>query len=684
MVVLFIGICTAFMCRIIYLQVTAPEIEAGSGLNVRTMNVKALRGEIYDRNGNKLVSNSYSYNVYLDAGNFPKTNKEINDTLISLLDILPETKETYLPLENDYPDFSYKTLDANSIEYKSFLKMLEKFSLANDIDAKEFSLFLLKRYGIIDKENKLTVEKKDIKRLLEKRYETERLEFSVLNPFTISENISQNTLTAVKEANLPGVEIEKCASRVYVYPGYASHILGRTGKIPASDLESYTKKGYAMDSVVGVDGAEKAFEEYLRGIDGTLVVVEDKDGNIVDEYYKTEPVPGKDVYLTIDIDLQITTEDALAYNVAYIKEKADSEILKATEKYTNANQELMPNAKIPQYIGEDVSSGAATLVNPNSGEIYALASYPTFDLSTYLDNYSDLLNAPDNPLYNRATMGTYEPGSTFKIGVAAAALEYGVINKNTTIYDSGIYKYYKDFQPMCWIYKSYKYGHGNMNVVSAIQNSCNYFFYETGRLLTIDRMNAYTKLLGLGEYTGIEIPESRGILAGPEYSSSINKNWVPGDTIQAAIGQSDNTFTPLQIAMYLSTIVNGGTRYKAHLLHSVRSYENNEIIYKQEPYELNKVQLSADNLNTLKTGMKNVMENGTAAPVFSKYPIDIGGKTGTAQVGKTKSNNGIFMAFAPYDTPEVIASCVIEQAGGSNDVGITIKRVFNKYFNVNG
>lgn len=681
---LFVAICLVFVGRIIYLKVNAPEIEVDSGLSTRTLTVKAMRGEIYDRNGNKLVSNSYSYNVYLDAGNYPKTNKEINTMLISLLDILPETKETVFPLENDYPSFTYKKYDKSSSEYKSFDSMLEYFSLENDIEAKDFSDFLLERYGLINKNGKLTVKKENIKRLLEIRYEIERLEFSTLNPFTISENVSQKTITLIKEANLAGVEIEKIPTRIYNYPGHASHILGRTGKIPSDELEAYIEKGYAMDSIVGIEGAEKAFEDYLHGVDGVLVIVEDKEGNIVDEYYKTEPISGKDVYLTIDIKLQIASEKALEENIAYIKEKAEKEIEEEKLKYTDQNGNLLPNADIPQYIGEDVSAGAATLVNPNNGEVFALASYPTFDLTTYLKEYNNLLNAPNKPLYNRALNGVYEPGSTFKVGVAAAALEYGVINTNTTIYDTGVYKYFNDFQPTCWVYSSYNYGHGNLNVVSAIQHSCNYFFYETGRLLTIEKMNEYTKQLGLGEYTGIELKESKGVLAGPEYSSSINKTWVPGDTIQAAIGQSDNTFTPLQISQYISTLINGGNRYKAHILHSVYEYGKGKAIHVEKPTVLNTVSVSDTTLKAIKTGMKNALRIGSAASVFSNYPIDIAGKTGTAQVGKNKSNNGLFVAFAPYDKPEIVATCIIEQAGKSNDVGVSIKRIFNTYFNVEG
>lgn len=680
--ILFIVVCLGFLARIIYLQINAPKTIDSSDLFTRAVTVKAMRGEIYDRNGKKLVSNNYTYNIRLNGNDFPRNNSKINETLLCVFDIADQNAETLFPISNVYSEPCYKDYNLDSTEYKSFMKMMDKFSLPRSTECTDLISFLEKRYGLTDEDNNLIYTEEEATKLMSVRYELERMNFSSLNPFTLYTNISTKVLTAIKESNLNGVEIEKTATRVYNYPGYASHILGRTGKIPANELEYYISKGYPMDAFVGIDGAEKAFEEYLKGTDGILVIVEDKNGNIVDEYYKKEPVSGKDVYLTIDIDLQKIAEDSLEYNISYIKETAENKIKEETLKHTNEQGELDKNADIPKYIGEDVSSGAATLVNPNNGEIYALASNPTFDLTTYVKEYNNLLNTPNNPLFNRALLGTYEPGSTFKISVAAAALENGIINRDTKIFDSGVYKYYKDFQPECWIYTSHGYGHGSLNVISAIQHSCNYFFYETGRLLTIEKMNAYCKSLGLGEYTGIELPESKGILAGPMYSSSVNKLWVPGDTVQAAIGQSDNMFSPLQISMYLSSIVNGGNRYQAHILHSVKEFGSNEIIYQSTSNVLNTVQLSRETLDTLKIGMKNVMENGTAAPVFADYPMEIGGKTGTAQVGKNKSNNGIFMAFAPYDKPEIVATCVIEQAGGSNEVGITLRRLFNGYFNI--
>ena len=444
--ILFIVVCLGFLARIIYLQINAPKAIDSSDLFTRTVTVKAMRGEIYDRNGKKLVSNNYTYNIRLNGNDFPRNNSKINETLLCVFDIADQNTETLFPISNVYSEPCYKDYNLDSTEYKSFMKMMDKFSLPRSTECTDLISFLEKRYGLTDEDNNLIYTEEEATKLMSVRYELERMNFSSLNPFTLYTNISTKVLTAIKESNLNGVEIEKTATRVYNYPGYASHILGRTGKIPANELEYYISKGYPMDAFVGIDGAEKAFEEYLKGTDGILVIVEDKNGNIVDEYYKKEPVSGKDVYLTIDIDLQKIAEDSLGYNISFIKETAENKIKEETLKHTNEQGELDKNADIPQYIGEDVSSGAATLVNPNNGEIYALASNPTFDLTTYVKEYNNLLNTPNNPLFNRALLGTYEPGSTFKISVAAAALENGIINRDTKIFDSGVYKYYKDFQ----------------------------------------------------------------------------------------------------------------------------------------------------------------------------------------------------------------------------------------------
>lgn len=684
---LFILVCLIYTARLVSLQLKKPEVtDASKGLSERTLTVQAIRGEIYDRNGKALVSNKYSYNVILEKGGFPKKNADINTLLIDIIKTLPERTEHMFPVEGTYPNYSYFGLeDTNSTVYKRFVAMLDRFELSRDINCHDFIDALLDRYGLLDKENKINVDETYLYDLLALRYDLERSDFSVLYPYTLSTDISNETLTRIKEKNFPGVEINKTAFRVYNYPGYASHILGRTGKIQADDADYYKELGYPVDAIVGIDGAEKAFESYLHGQDGILVIVEDKEGNTVEEYYKKEPVAGNDVYLTLDIDMQIRAEDSLKNNIELIKAKANEKIQQDILKYTGPDGNLYPWANISQHIGEDASAGAATAINPNTGEVYALASNPTFDLSLFNISYGELSADPARPLYNRALQGVYEPGSTFKVGVAATALQTGLITQNDMIYDSGVYTYYAPtYQPACWLYNMYRRGHGNMNVTRALQDSCNYFFYDVGRRLTIQTMNEYSKQFGLGENTGIELPESKGVLAGPAYSASRGKAWVPGDTLQAAIGQSDNTFSPLQLSVYLSTIINGGTRYKAHLLHSVRKYGTGEVLYSYEPEILNTVALSSENVNIIKNALRRVTENGSASSLFSRYPIEMGGKTGTAQVGTgtDKSNNGIFVAFAPYDNPEIVSSCIIEQGSSGTDAGYTVRDIFNYYFNI--
>jgi len=310
---LLIVVCTAFLGRIIVWQTTSPEAAAGNELNVRTLTVRAVRGEIYDRNGNKLVSNEYSYNIYIEKGGYPTENEKINSMLITLwsktqadaFSSLPVTVTENGGYELDLPK------NEGSHEHKSYKKMLTVIGLDESCDCNDFMAALQKRYGIFDKDGNALYTDGEMMAVMSARYALEAADFSIHNPFTLVEKAPDDMIISVKEANLDGVEIEKKATRVYNYPGYASHILGRTGKIQAADIEYYTEQGYPMDAIVGVDGAEKVFEEYLRGVDGTLVIVEDKDGNRVDEYFKKQPVAGKDVYLTIDIALQTVAEDAL-------------------------------------------------------------------------------------------------------------------------------------------------------------------------------------------------------------------------------------------------------------------------------------------------------------------------------------------------------------------------------------
>ncbi|MDD7774672.1 MAG: penicillin-binding transpeptidase domain-containing protein, partial [Eubacteriales bacterium] len=633
----------------------------------RTEPIQAFRGEIYDRNGTPLVTNQYTYNLQLDYGSFPKKEADKNALLCRAMAILsdheitpnaPGTTPFVISTGENSVSFRYDDAFFDTVKGRRYEKLIDGMNLddVQDVDACVHGL--MERYALIDEDGELLYTPEETAMLVTYRLDMELSNFSAVEPYTIAEDISLAAVSQAEEDLTRGILVTTVLTRHYEYPGYASHILGRIGKVPSGSEDYYLDRGYTLDDVVGLDGVEKAFEESLRGVDGERTITEDSYGNIIKTEVTREPLAGADVYMTIDIGMQIEAENALATTVQRIRDEAD------------------PSRPLT---GEDASAGAIVATDVSSGDILAIASYPTYSLATFSQDFATLNSDERQPMYNRALFGTYAPGSTFKVGVAIAALEEEIIEKDTIINAQGKYTYYSDYQPECWIY-AYGGVHGYINVTEAIQESCNYFFYEVGRLLTIEKMNAHMKNFGFGEATGIELPEKTGILAGPDYrnDNGLGK-WSPGDTLQAAIGQSDNVFTPLQINMYLTTVLNRGKRYSAHLLDRIMSYDGG-VLEESTPTVLSEETFSEEIFETVKEGMKNVMDNGSAARVFSGYPIPVGGKTGTAQIYKTKSDNAIMTAFAPYDAPKIAVTCVIEQGASGTNAGYAIKDIFDYYF----
>jgi len=677
------GIITViFIGRLIYLQVAGQDYYSMSSPSreySRTVAIQAQRGEIYDRNGVPLVVNNYTYNLSIDYASRPYGNSAFNDLILYIKQAADQTgtvlasprytlstSVTSAGLTFSYPEGFLENRG------KRYSKLLDELHVPESSSINEEAEALLLNYGIMSREKNsegvfetyYNYPYSQAAYLLEIRLDMSLSGFSSVQPYVMAENVSLDMISMVEEKYSSGTIVSISSKRNYLYPGYASHILGLVNKIPAAQLEAYTEKGYPMDAIVGVSGAEAAFEDYLRGIDGVMTIREDAYGNIVSTEITKEPVPGKDIYLTIDINMQMEAEKALAKNIMKIREEADPE---------------------KPLTGEDASSGALTVIDANTFEVLAICSYPTYNLASYNSDYRYLSNDELKPMFNRALNGSYAPGSTFKIGVAVAALSEGTITKDTIIEDKGIYTYYESshYTPRCWLYllSDGKLTHGSINIVEAIQESCNYFFYEVGRNLTISKMNEYCTKLGLGQKTGIELPESTGILAGPDYRAENGLGqWSPGDTLQAAIGQSDNQFTPLQISVYLATVLNGGTRYNASILHLAKEYATGEVVYERKPEVLSRMKISGDIIDTVKEGMRGVMDNGSAASVFSGYEISVGGKTGTAQVYLDKSDNGIMTAFAPFEKPEIVVTCVIEQASGGTQAGYAVRDVMDYYF----
>ena len=670
--VLFCAFCVLYTGRLLYLQVAGQDYYTMATPTVyytRTEPIQAFRGEIYDRNGTPLVTNTYTYTLQLDYGSFPDKNADENEVLCRAMEILsgkgitpnaPSATPFVISIGEDSVSFRYDESFFDTIKGRRYEKLIDGMNRKDVRDVDDCVHALMERYGLIDADGALLYTPEETAMLVTYRLDMELSNFSAVEPYTLAEDVSLAVISQAEEDLPRGIRVTTELTRHYEYPGYASHILGRIGKVPSGSEEYYLDRGYTLDDVVGLDGVEKAFEESLRGVDGERTITEDSYGNIISVEVTREPLAGSDVYLTIDIDMQIEAENALATTVQRIRDEADP---------------------ARPLTGEDASAGAIVATEVGTGDILAIASYPTYNLASFSADFATLNSDERQPMYNRALFGTYAPGSTFTVGVAIAALEEEIIEKDTIINAQGKYTYYSDYQPECWIY-AYGGTHGYINVTEAIQESCNYFFYEVGRLLTIEKMNAHMKNFGFGESTGIELPEKTGILAGPDYrdENGLGK-WSPGDTLQAAIGQSDNVFTPLQINMYLTTVLNRGKRYSAHLLDRIESYSG-AILEETMPTVLSEEAFSEEIFETVKEGMKNVMDNGSAARVFSGYPIPVGGKTGTAQIYKTKSDNAIMTAFAPYDAPKIAVTCVIEQGASGTNAGYAIKDVFDYYFDL--
>ncbi len=626
---------------------------------------EAPRGEIKDRYGVSLVTNEIGYSLQISKSD--KENDDFNAMLLELVGILDDYNCDYtdtLPI-SDYPyEFTFDdTENSFDVEKEEWFEARSKsFSkLDDDMSASEVITYLMDRYGISPQYSDT-----EIRKLAGIRYEGEIRGYSQSSPFTLCDDIPVEAVTQIKErqADFPNVMVTNTYVRKYNYGSLAAHILGRIGKINESEYEENKDNGYSYNDVIGKQGIEKFAESYLRGTDGTIGTVKASDGTDITIAEDNEAVPGNFVVLTIDSKLQKAAEDSLEKNITAIREASSGE----------------------NKTGQDASAGAAVVIDVRNGDVLACASYPTYDPNEFNSLYSELSSDETKPLWNRAVSGTYTPGSTFKPLIAIAALETGIISVNEKIEDQGVFSKYRDYQPRCWIWTDYHMTHGSINVTTALEVSCNYFFYEVGDRMGIDTIDEYAQSFGLGEYTGIELPEeSKGQVASPEYKESVvesvtEKSWFAADTLQAAIGQSYNMFTPVQLANYAATIANGGTRYMVNLIKSINSSVDGSVIKETEPKIEEQINISESTLSAVKQGMKKVADEGSARNIFNDYPIQIAGKTGTAQVGSQKSNNALFVAFAPYDNPEIAVAIAIEQGVAGTNAATAAKEIFDAYF----
>ena len=612
--------------------------------NAASETVTASRGIITDRNGKVLVSNRLAYTLVFDRSGFDD-DAALNAAILRLVQLCEETGTGWndtLPIGRVGNFLRY-----SNARSETFDKFIEKNDLTSGASGRQLLSELRELYHVDE-----SLSEREARLIVGVRYELHSRD-----SYTFAEDVSTEVLSLITDGRYEGVTIRTASARVY-NTALAAHILGTIGPIWQEEWSSsedtgyvgYADKGYSMNDLVGKDGVEKAFESYLRGTDGRRLITTDETGKITGELYTREPQPGGTVALTLDIDLQADVEAALAETISGMIDKDSNE-----------------------------RGGAAAVVSVGTGEVLALASYPTYDLSTFNEDYDELVNDQRLPMFNRATQGIYAPGSTFKMVTAVAALESGIITPSSIIQDRGIYTYYKDPQPMCWIYSQTGSTHGRINVSQAITDSCNYFFYEVGRLTGIRTLDSYASQFGLGQSTGIEIGDSSGVLASPEWAESHDQEWTDGQTITAAIGQSYNLFTPLQLANYVATLVGGGDHYQAHLLKNVKAYDNSRLLYMYDDNPINTVEMSDTTLSAVTRGMHELTVSGSVAYAFENCVVSAGAKTGSAQVG-TDIANGVFVAYAPYENPEIAVAIVIEKGGSGAALANTAVEIINSWF----
>lgn len=631
---LLVAVMLIFSFRLVQYQVIDAKkiLDQADTTGVRTATIKAARGEILDRYGRPIAVNREAYNIFFNSAYLPK--EKINDTIKTLVELLQshglEWVDT-LPINRAEP-FEY---DGTQTQVNG---LISRLNLAHYATAQNCFDQMVKRYYLEGLDARLQ------RIIMGVRYSMEQMDFSVSNPYTFAEDVTYEVMQIIKESGMPGVDVEIVPVREYVDPALAPHIIGTIGPIYAEDWEELKNKGYTYNDKVGKSGIERAAESYLKGTDGKITYILDGSGNIIDSKITQQPVPGNTVILTIDKKLQSVAQTELANLVRSLKT--------ATENRANA--------------------GSVVVVDVKTGDILASANYPSYDMDSYKTRYNELIANPAKPLFDRAFNGIYPPGSVFKPAVALVGLQLGKITPTEYIKCTRKYTRFEDYQPSCMG------RHGNINVTTALSKSCNFFFYETGYRIGIAELNNYCRQLGLGMPTGVEITEASGILAGPEFSKSRGLTWTLGDTIQAAIGQSDNAFTPLQLAMYAATIANGGTRNRAKLISEVRSYSLANVVKANETEVLNRVEFSSEVINTVKQGMLSVTEDGTGSAIFKNYPIKVGGKTGTSEA--PGGDHSVFIAFAPFDDPEIAVSVVIEHGERGSASGTLVRKIFDAYF----
>ena len=675
MAVILLVLLTVYLVFLYKLQIIKGEeyYNRSNEITTTTRTVTAARGNILDRYGRVLVSTKECYNLQIDTDKL-FANEDPNAVILELVKMVQGFGDSYtddLPISTE-PPFEYNE-NMTAIQRTMLNAYFKRQELDENSTAVELMSYMRTRYDI---DNSYTAEEMRI--IAGVRYSI-NVRYAVNTAdYIFVEDASMGLISSIMEQKLAGIEVDRAYVREYSTE-YAAHILGYTGLMTQEEYERYSLLNYANDAMVGKDGIEYAFESYLHGKDGEVKETRNAAGTILATEYIVEPEPGNHIYLTIDSVLQEQTERILASGV---------ESLKKTYAQARAEAAGRGEPYDPEF-KDEITGAAAVVVDVRTGEPLAMASWPTYDVSTVVENYAELLETPNAPLFNRALMGAYAPGSTFKPCTAIAALTKGIINTEKKVKCEGVFtKYAADgYAPECWIWAE-GFTHPEENVTTAIRDSCNYFFYTIGNDLGVDDMGEFAHNFGLGVPTGIELVETTGNMSNrANHSDYTGTEWRIGDTLQAAIGQADSVFSPIQMAEYCATIANGGTRYSASILKAIRNYDYTEKLYEREPEVLSTVETADYNWAAVHEGMwlvlndyineKNVLE-------WYDCALKVAGKTGTAQKGENIQNDGLFMCYAPYDDPEVAIFVAVERGGSGASVQFIARQIMDAYITIRG
>ncbi len=669
LLMIFIGVLVLYGFKLFDLQIIETKGNRDNATTYSTITtVRAARGDILDRNGKVLVGNRASYDLVFNHYVIKSADNR-NEHLLRLYRKCKELGIEYLdhfPVTKSRP-FEYTLQDYPAAWQKYFQNFMVDWELDPDVTAPLLLEKLRSRYDIPE-----TWTDEEARAVVGMRYEFDLRGVTYLPNYIFIEDVSDDDLSAILELNIPGLMVESSTVREY-HTTYGAHILGYLGGMDSTDWAKYKDEGYSMDAYIGQSGFEEAFEDYLHGIDGMRWDKVSKDGTIISSVYKKDPQAGANVETTIDIDLQKIAEDSLARLM---------------------NQLLDPNFNPSDEVAEDAEGAAVIVMDIKTGQILACASYPTYNLATMHQDWDKIDANPLKPFFNRAFGAHYAPGSSYKMCTLTAAMRNGQYTPGEIITDEGEFTKYPGFNPKCLVYTMSKgqWTHGDIDATKALEVSCNYFFYELGDRISIEQLDETAKGFGLGEPTGIELQEDIGWRANRESKkksyTGLNANWFVGDKILAAIGQSENRFTPLQLCVYASTLANQGTRMKATFLNRVVSSDYRTLIMENKPQIASKMDISAENYETYMQGMRQVITGpgGTARSHLGgkedpkPFPVAVCAKTGTAQHSSGGSDHGAFICFAPMEKPEIAIAIYGEKAAHGSWLAPVAEDILKAYF----